>query len=101
MEIFDRLNKEENKTIIFITHEMRFSTEYARRTIVMKDGTVILDGLSKDVFSEVEKLREAFVLPPQIMQLAQEVKRLGIRPDILTVQELYGDVKRVIGQIGQ
>lgn len=101
MDIFDRLNKEENKTIIFITHEMRFSTEFARRTIVMKDGTVILDGLSKDVFSEVEKLREAFVLPPQIMQLAQEVKRLGIRPDILTVQELYGEVKRVIGQIGQ
>ncbi|ATW25878.1 energy-coupling factor ABC transporter ATP-binding protein [Candidatus Formimonas warabiya] len=94
MEIFERLNKEENKTIIFITHEMRFTTEFAQRTVVVNDGKVLLDGLSTQVFTQVEKLQEAFVTPPQITQLALQLGSLGIRPDILKVNELYAEIKK-------
>ena len=95
MEIFERLNKEENKTIIFITHEMRFTTEFAKRTVVVNEGKVLLDGPSNEVFTKVAKLREAFVAPPQITQLALNLESIGIRPDILTVDELYTEFKKV------
>lgn len=93
MELFKRLNEEEDKTIIFITHEMRFSTEFANRTVVLSEGKVLLDGPSGQVFTEVEKLRKAFVAPPQITELALRLGSLGIRPDILTVNELYKEIK--------
>lgn len=98
MELFQRLNEEEGKTIIFITHEMRFSTEFAKRTVVLSQGKVLLDGPSGKVFTQVEELRKAFVAPPQITELALKLGHLGINPEILTVSELYEEIKNKLGR---
>ena len=42
MEIFQKLNQEQGLTIVLVTHELDIS-QYARRTIVFKDGTVRRD----------------------------------------------------------
>ncbi len=95
MKLFEKLNQEEGKTIIFITHEMRFSTEFAKRTVVMSRGKILLDGPSGQVFTQVDKLKEAFVAPPQITELVLKMGESGIRSDILTVQELYAEIKEI------
>lgn len=96
MKLFEKLNKEEGKTVIFITHEMRFSTEFAKRTVVMSNGKVLLDGPSGKVFTQVDKLKEAFVAPPQISELAMKLNECGIRSDILTVDEMYQEIKQAL-----
>lgn len=79
-----RLN-EKGHTVIMITHDMNLVTQYADRTIVMANGTVLLDGPTSKVFSEVETLKKAFIKPPPIATLDEELKPLGIPQGILTV----------------
>ncbi len=42
----------EGRTVITISHDMRFVAETARRVVVMRAGRIVLDGTPADVFSE-------------------------------------------------
>lgn len=83
---------EQGKTILLVTHDMEFTAAYANRTIVVHDGKPVLDGNIRTVFSEREKLREAYVFPPQISELALA---LGAEKDALplTVEEFLEGLK--------
>ena len=96
LDLFKYLNKVEKKTIIFITHEMRFTTEFAERTVVMANGRVWMDGSTEEVFHQVDRLHEALVTPPEIVQLVDKASDLGIPDSIMTVEGLYQDVRRRI-----
>ncbi|AFS79236.1 cobalt transporter ATP-binding protein CbiO [Gottschalkia acidurici 9a] len=91
MRTIKRLNKEENKTIVHITHYMDEAVE-ADRIIVMEQGQIVLEGIPKKVFSEVEKIKELGLDLPQVTELAYKLKKEGIDlpSDILTVDELVG-----------
>ena len=89
----DYLNKKEGKTILFITHEMRFTTEFANRTIVMADGKVWMDGPTQEVFLQSERLGQALVTPPEIVQLSCKAKSLGLSEGCMTTRDLYRCVK--------
>jgi energy-coupling factor transporter ATP-binding protein EcfA2 len=93
LELFDHLNKKEGKTIIFITHEMRFTTEFADRTIVMADGKVWMDGPTQEVFLQADRLGQALVTPPEIVQLSCRAKSLCQSEGCMTTKELYRSVK--------
>ncbi|HOR19425.1 MAG TPA: energy-coupling factor transporter ATPase [Brevefilum sp.] len=73
MNMVRRLN-ENGSTIIFITHHMWVVAEYAKRALVMKDGDVILGGSTREVFSQSEVLRDAFLRPPHFVEFT---RRLG------------------------
>lgn len=70
--ILDRLNQE-GKTILLVTHDMRFVAEHARNIWVVQDGNIALQGGIREVFREKERLREAYLYPPQITQLGLEL----------------------------
>ncbi len=42
----------EGRTVITISHDMRFVAEMARRVVVMRAGRIVLDGAPEDVFAE-------------------------------------------------
>ncbi|MDL2292329.1 energy-coupling factor transporter ATPase [Acholeplasma sp. OttesenSCG-928-E16] len=50
MAIFKKINEEEKKTIIMITHDMDLVSKYAKRVIVLKDGKIAFDGQKEDLF---------------------------------------------------
>lgn len=89
MNTVKRLNKEENKTIIHITHYMDEAVE-ADRIVVMEKGKIVLEGTPKEVFSQVDKVKELGLDVPQVTELAYKLKSEGINIpcDILTVEEL-------------
>ena len=70
---------EEGRTVIAISHDMRFAAECFRRVIVMKAGRVILDGSPEVVFGEEAwpELRATFLEPPLA---AVAGARLGLGP---------------------
>jgi len=72
MELLNKLNKD-GKTIIVITHNMRIVAEHIKRTIVLMNGKIILDGNTREVFSNIELLEEASIYPPQITLFAKEL----------------------------
>jgi energy-coupling factor transport system ATP-binding protein len=56
----------EGRTVIAISHDMRFVAECFRRVIVMREGRVVLDGPPDAVFCEAAwlELRAAYLEPP-------------------------------------
>ncbi len=89
IETIIRLNKEENITIVLITHYMDEAVN-ADRVYVMEDGEIALEGSPKQVFSKVKEMKKLGLDVPQITDLAQMLIKEGIDlpPDILTVQEM-------------
>jgi len=71
LNLIDRLNQA-GHTILFITHDMPMVARYARRVVVFREGEILLDGSTREVFREIEKLRSTFLIPPQITMLAYQ-----------------------------
>lgn len=89
MNTIKKLNKEENKTIVLITHYMDEAVE-ADRIIVMEEGQIVMEGTPRQVFSQVDKIKGYGLDVPQVTELAYELRKEGIDvpSDILTVEEL-------------
>ncbi len=77
------------KTIILITHDMNLVAGYARRTVVMDKGKIVLDGDTRHVFSKQEILEKTGITLPVITRLSPDLLKEGVDiPPLLTVQEL-------------
>ncbi|MFA7573666.1 MAG: energy-coupling factor transporter ATPase [Lutispora sp.] len=89
IETIKKLNKEENITIVLITHYMDEAVN-ADRIYVMEDGKIAMEGTPKEVFSKVEEIKAIGLDVPQVTELAQMLINEGINlpPDILTVDEM-------------
>ena len=83
------LNDVEGITIILITHYME-EIIHADKVFVMDQGKVALQGTPREIFSQVEKLKELRLDVPQVTMLAHELREKGIDiPEgILTKEEL-------------
>ena len=73
-----KLNKEENLTVINITHYMD-EAAMADRIIVLNGGSLIIDGTPEEVFSNQDKLTEIGLDVPQSVALANKLKAAGIK----------------------
>ena len=89
MDTIKKLNKEQNKTIVHITHYMEEAVE-ADRIVVMEKVQIIMEGTPREVFSKVKEMKEIGLDVPQVTELAYELRKEGIDipSDILTVEEL-------------
>lgn len=58
MEFLRKLNREQNLTILMITHDMHLMLEYTDRAIVVSDGRIIADGRSSVILTD-EAITEA------------------------------------------
>lgn len=87
------LNDVENVTVILITHYME-EIIHANKVFVMDEGRIAMEGTPKEIFSQVEKLKELRLDAPQSTLLAYELQQRGIRlPDgILSIDELVGEI---------
>ena len=71
------LNDVEKITIILITHYME-EVIYADQVYVMDKGKVTLQGTPREVFSQVDRLKELRLDVPQVTLLAHELREEGI-----------------------
>jgi energy-coupling factor transport system ATP-binding protein len=96
METIKRLNKEEGITIILITHYMDEAVQ-ADRVVVMQSGRVIKEGTPKQVFVEIDQLKEVGLDVPQVTELCSRLRKEGIDIplDVLTVEEMVVELCRL------
>ena len=90
------LNDVEKVTIILITHYME-EIIHADRVFVMDGGKIAMEGSPREIFSQVERLKELRLNVPQATLLAHELQKRGIRlPNgILTIEELAEEIGRL------
>ena len=84
-----KLNEEKGVTVILITHYME-EVVFADRVFVMDSGRLVMQGTPREIFSEVEKLKELRLDVPQVTLLVYELRKNGVDlPEgILTIEEL-------------
>lgn len=92
----DELNRNEGITVILITHYMEEAV-HADRVIVMNRNHIVLEGAPREVFAQVQTIKESGLDVPQVTELAYRLKQRGLDlPDgILTVQELTDALSRI------
>ncbi len=88
MNFLRSLRDEEGHSIIIITHEMPIVAQYTERTVALGQGKILLDGSTREVFSQPEILKQTYVEPPQITRLGQALAAEGLPRDALTVEEM-------------
>lgn len=88
VDTIEKLNKEEGKTVITITHYMDEAVR-ADRVIVINDGKIILDGTPAKIFAQAEILRSAGLDLPQCAELLLRLRKRGfaIEGDINTPEQ--------------
>ena len=93
METAHRLNAENGITIILITHYMDEAV-LADKVYVIDDGSIIMQGTPKEIFSQVEKIKSYGLDVPQVTETAYNLRKMGIDipGDILTVDEMVGAI---------
>lgn len=101
ISVLHELNEKENVTIILITHYMEEVID-ADRVFVMDAGKIMMEGTPRQIFSNVEHLKELRLDVPQVTELAYELKKAGVPlPDgILTKEEFTLALKRFVMQNG-
>ena len=89
VEAITELNQKKKITIILITHNMD-EVIGADKVYVMDHGKVVLKGTPREIFSDVETMKQYGLEVPAPTELAYRLKKAGlsIRTDILTKDEL-------------
>ena len=97
MDTIERLNRENEITILHITHYMEEAAR-ADRIVVINDGRIAMDGTPREVFSQIEELREVGLEAPQACELANELRKSGLDiPDgIITAEECIDAVANLL-----
>ena len=90
------LNKKKGVTILLITHYMEEVVD-ADYVYVMEKGRIIMDGTPREIFSQVDKLKEHRLDVPQATLVADELRTacLPIPPGILTREELLEEIMKL------
>lgn len=96
MKTIKKLNREDNITTIHITHFMEEAVD-ADRVIVMEKGKKVLEGTPREVFKEIEMLKNIGLDVPYMTELSYMLNKEGIKikDDILTVDEMVEELCRL------
>jgi energy-coupling factor transport system ATP-binding protein len=66
----------EERTVLFVTHDLEFAAEHGNRWLVLAEGRIIADGLPEAVMADSNAMTRAGLRPTQGYQLIQALKRM-------------------------
>lgn len=93
-----RLYKEENITVILISHSMEDVARLADRLLVMDNGRIIMDDKTREVFKRSQELKDIGLNIPQVTEFMNAFQAKGneVREDIYTVEEAFLEIKNYL-----
>lgn len=91
-----KLRKKKNVTVVLITHYMEEVID-ADKIYVMNHGHVVMEGTPREIFAQVDRLKEYRLDVPQVTILADTLRKMGfdIPEGILRKEELVEAVCRL------
>ena len=98
--LIKNLQAETGMTIILVSHSMEDVANYVDRIIVMNGGSVMLDGVPKDVFTHYKELEEVGLAAPAVTYIMQQMKEQGfdVGTDATTIAEARDEILRALGR---
>lgn len=100
LNVLHELNRQENVTVILITHYMEEVIDIDK-LYVMDDGKLVMSGTPREIFSQVEKLKKLRLDVPHVTELAYELQKEGVplKNGILTSEEFTEELIRVRNEV--
>ena len=97
LETIRHLNRDENITVVLITHYMD-EAALSDRVIVLDHGKIFDEGKPREIFSKIDRLKEIGLDVPQATRLAYELKAAGfnIRADVLDEKECAAEILKCL-----
>lgn len=77
----------QGKTVVVVTHDVEFVAECTPRVILMAEGKIVADGGGEKVLSNIERLTEASIVPPQVTQIFMGLSDFGLPTDVIDLYE--------------
>lgn len=96
LNLLVQIQKETQKTIIVITHDMDLVAKYSKRVIVLKDESIVYDGSKEALFSNITKLKEFNLDLPNAAKIALKLREKGLvnfQKIPLSIAELFENIK--------
>ncbi|MBQ1241264.1 MAG: energy-coupling factor transporter ATPase, partial [Lachnospiraceae bacterium] len=95
--LVEKLHKEQNITIILVSHSMEDVAKYVSRLVVMNQGEKVFDGTPKDVFRHYKELEAMGLAAPQITYVVHALRARGIMisEDVTTVEEARDEILKL------
>ena len=93
--------QETGMTIILVSHSMEDIANYVDRIIVMNKGSVMLDGVPKDVFAHYKELEEVGLAARAVTYIMQQLKQNGfaVSTDATTIEEAKEEILRALHRV--
>lgn len=97
LELLKALN-EQGMTIVLVSHNMEDVAEYAKRVLVMENGSIILDGTTSRIFQDKKKLEKLGLELPVTAELMRELRVAGheVNPWIYQMDEAVEELTRYL-----
>jgi energy-coupling factor transport system ATP-binding protein len=101
LDIMEKLNREDNITVINITHYMEEAAR-ADRVLIINDGKLLADGSAAEIFSRVDFLHSIGLESPQGTELLYELSKLGynVPTDAISEDECYDALMNLLSSKG-
>ena len=76
--LIDGIRRERGTAVILVSHEMEDVSKHADRVLLMADGKIGLSGTPKEVFSQVERVRELGGDVPEVTEILYDLQKAGL-----------------------
>lgn len=98
MTLFSRLNKEFNKTVLVVTHDMEHVLNYCDEVVVMVDGKVHLHEEVSHFFQDTSLLKQLNILPPAVVRAREllNAKGFNIPSNVLSLEALADEIRKEV-----
>lgn len=95
-ELVEKLHRENNMTVIIVSHIMEDMARYVERLVVMNEGTIQYDGTPAEVFSHYKELEKIGLMAPQVTYVIEELTKAGIRlpHNAITVEQAVDSIMK-------
>ncbi|XHH09282.1 MAG: ATP-binding cassette domain-containing protein [Candidatus Bathyarchaeia archaeon] len=95
-----QLNREKGITLLLATHDVDMVPLFANRLFILKNGKLMSEGKPKDLFSNVELIREVNLRSPRLTHLFEVLKKENGLPIPeafpLTISEARKEILRLL-----
>ncbi len=91
-----QLNRQENITVLLITHHMD-EVINVDKVFVMEHGKIVMQGTPREIFTRIPEIKKYRLDVPQVTELAYELKKAGvdIPEGILSVDEFVQAMEKL------
>jgi energy-coupling factor transport system ATP-binding protein len=77
----------QGKTVVIVTHDVEFVADCNPRVILMSEGKIVGDDAGKKIFTDLNLLTQASIVPPQITKVFMELRDFGLPQDVIDLYE--------------